>query len=68
MNNDPIMAQLYQGGFSLKQVAAMLGCDRKLVRRRLVAQGVAIRPGNNVQRSEWLRSKDRVANASTILR
>lgn len=52
---DLVMAQLYQAGHSLKEVAAILGCDRKLVKRHLKAQGVPIRPGNSIKRSEWLK-------------
>ena len=32
MNNDPAIVGLYRAGYSLKQVAAMQGCDRKTVR------------------------------------
>ena len=61
MNNDPAIVGLYRAGYSLRQVGAICGIDRKTVRRHLVAQGLAIRPGNSVKRSEWLRVKVTVA-------
>lgn len=54
MNATPVIAELYQSGFSLREVASILGVDRKLVKRRLEAQGVEIRPPNSVKRSGWL--------------
>ncbi len=56
-NNAPAIASLYRSGFSEREVAAIMGIDRKTVARRLVAQGEPIRPSNNVKRSAWLTEK-----------
>lgn len=37
MNDSAVMAQFYRSGFSLREVAAILGTDRKLVQ--------ALKPG-----------------------
>ena len=58
-NNDPAIVGLYRSGYSLKQVGATLGIDRKTVKRRLLALGVELRPSNNVKRSEWLTQKEK---------
>ena len=57
MNQDTDIRGYYLAGYSLDQTGAIVGCDSKTVRRRLVAMGVEIRPSNNVKRSKWLTEK-----------
>lgn len=56
-NNDALIAEFYRLGFSMEQVGDLVGVNEKTVKRRLDAQGVEIRPGNNVTRSKWLTEK-----------
>lgn len=55
--NDSVIKRFYLSGFSLREVAAVLGVDRRQVKRRLQSQGVEIRPPNSVTRSQWLVKK-----------
>ena len=60
MVQDAVIAHFYRLGYGLDDVGLILGIDPKTVRRHLVAQGIEIRPSNNVKRSEWLTVKGEI--------
>ena len=48
------MVKLYNSGYSTREVADMLGINRKTVSSHLRENGVELRKSNNIKRSKWL--------------
>ena len=51
---DKVMIKLYNSGYSTREVADMLGINRKTVSSHLRENGVELRKSNNIKRSKWL--------------
>jgi IS30 family transposase len=43
-DQEATMTRLYTAGWSLRQISAALGCHRETVRRRLIRNGIELRP------------------------
>ena len=54
MNQDETIIKFYNSGYSTREVADMLGINKKTVSAHLKANNVEMRLPNNVKRSNWL--------------